>query len=287
MISVLCVGRLGNLLFQYAVGRHLAIKHNTTLTLNFNGYLNRANLHALAAVKQLKHLNINANFYYPVARRLLQNFLDDRVSPDAHPIYFEKHFGFDANVLLQPDGICLNGFFQSEKYFKAIKQIIKADLELKNSPPHDEVLKVEDRILSTNSVAMTFRRGDYIGNPLHEVCTMQYYTRAVKYIGERSHSPHFFIFSDDISWCRRHVNIPNGEFVDLRNCKTNVVQQLRLMSLCKHNIIANSTFPWWGAWLNTNSNRITIAPNKWFNHEAMNKLALKDTIPEDWIRIDV
>lgn len=287
MISVLCEGRLGNLLFQYAVGRHLAIKHNTALTLNFNWYFIRANLHALAAVKQLHYFNIKANFYYPVARRLLQNFLGESVSPDPHPIYSEKHVGFDSNVLLQPDEICLKGFFQSEKYFKAIKHIIKDDLAFKNVDHHDEIIMLEEKIHSTNSVAITFRKGDYIGNPLHEVCTMKYYTGSIKYICERIHSPRFFVFSDDISWCRKHVNIPNCEFVDLRNSKTNVIRELRLMSLCKHSIIANSTLHWWGAWLNRNSNGITIAPNKWFNDEAMNRLALRDTIPDNWIRINV
>jgi hypothetical protein len=99
-------------------------------------------------------------------------------------------------------------------------------------------------------------------------------------------SPHFFIFSDDLEWCYENFHISNCTFVDIQAARKDPIIDFQLMSLCKHNIISNSTFSWWAAWLNNNHEKVVVAPNRWFNNERKNVQALQDTIPAEWVRID-
>jgi len=137
--------------------------------------------------------------------------------------------------------------------------------------------------LNTNSVSIHFRRGDYVTNPLtsqhHGVCSNKYYQDAISLLKSKISQPHFFLFSDEPEWLKTNVSLQepfriidnNPGYVDLY-----------LMSNCKHNIIANSSFSWWGAWLNNNPDKIVIAPHKWFNEPGINTY---DLIPETWIRL--
>jgi hypothetical protein len=120
---------------------------------------------------------------------------------------------------------------------------------------------------------MHIRRGDYQNNPttkeFHGLCSIEYYQRAIKLMNENVDNPHFFVFSDDMNWVRKEYEI-NGQhtFVDI-NDESNGTIDMQLMSLCKHNIIANSSFSWWAAWLNNYNKKIVIAPEKWFNNSSI------------------
>jgi hypothetical protein len=103
---------------------------------------------------------------------------------------------------------------------------------------------------------------------------------------DRLVSPRFFVFSDDIEWCSRNFHMPHCRFVNIEASRKNPIIDFQLMSLCKHNIIPNSTFSWWAAWLNEHPEKVVVTPNRWFNDESMNTKALLDTIPDDWIRVD-
>lgn len=162
-----------------------------------------------------------------------------------------------------------DGYWQNEKYFKKIKPILLKDFTLRNKS--DKFLKFKKMISNTNSVSIHIRRGDYVERKVtkdyHGVLGFDYYFKAFELIGKKTKHPRFFIFSDDPT-ISSFSGLTDGE-------------ELILMSKCKHNIIANSSFSWWGAWLNKNPSKIVIAPKKWFGVGVKNTVAL----PKEWIRI--
>lgn len=139
------------------------------------------------------------------------------------------------------------------------------------------------RIIETNSVSIHIRRGDYlseINQGLYGgICTEMYYAKAITYICNKIDQPSFFVFSNEIDWVKNNVDIPNPTYIDFNN-GADSWQDMFLMSQCKHNIIANSSFSWWGAWLNRNTNKIVITPSRFINLEEDS-----DIIPDAWIRI--
>jgi hypothetical protein len=202
-------------------------------------------------------------------------------------VYHEKSWGFNPEVLELKDGIHLEGYFQSEKYFKDVEQVIRNDLRFRKDAFGPEGAICKKQIVNLNSVGVHIRRGDYVTGKLHNMCNLAYYRRSIKYMQDQLVAPHFFVFSDDIGWCSENLHMSNCSFVDIKASRKNPIIDFQLMSSCKHNIISNSTFSWWAAWLNQNHEKKVIAPKRWFNDERMNDLALKDTIPDDWVRMDV
>ena len=134
-----------------------------------------------------------------------------------------------------------------------------------------------------NSVSIHVRRGDYLNGyyfeTLGKICDIDYYKRAIALINKEVNDPYFYIFSDDPGYVAENLKIENATYVDFNRGRDSW-QDMYLMSQCKHNIIANSTFSWWGAWLNTNLNKIVIAPNRWFANMDNDEIVL----PE-WIRL--
>ncbi len=282
MITVLLKCRLGNILFQYAVGRHLAIKHNTDLHLSLSSYRIQD---ARRVAEQIRSFRIPATLHMDLLARL-GRCVGDRFRPSDKRLYCEKHGGFDPDVLAVPDGTRLSGYFHSEKYFKDIAQTIRDELRLKISCFDCDKDNYQDRIANSNSVAIHIRRGDYLGTKLLNVCNMNYYSKAIAYAQSRLRDPRFFVFSDDIEWCRKNISIAECSFVDTTPSRHKPIVDFELMRLCKHNINANSSYSWWAAWLNENPGKTVIVPNRWVNEESINALAMRDMVPEDWIRID-
>ena len=141
-----------------------------------------------------------------------------------------------------------------------------------------------DNILKTTSISLHIRRGDYLtpeNAETHCLCSPSYYQNAIQYIVQRVENPHFFIFSDDITWVFDNFKMPYPYTIVNVNDSYTGYYDLELMRNCKHNIIANSTFSWWGAWLNENPNKIVIAPQRWF----MNQEEEIDIIPSSWVRL--
>ena len=141
-------------------------------------------------------------------------------------------------------------------------------------------------IRTVNSVSLHIRRGDYVSNPDTNsalgTCSLEYYRHCIEHIASNVENPHFFLFSDDINWVRDNLKIKYPTtVVDGNSADTNYAD-LHLMSNCKHNIIANSSFSWWGAWLNNNPDKIIIAPKIWF---ANSPLTPKEIIPENWLKL--
>ncbi|MCK9581418.1 MAG: alpha-1,2-fucosyltransferase [Methanoregula sp.] len=180
-------------------------------------------------------------------------------------------------------GAGIEEYFQGEKYFKDISGELKKEFILKNdlSPNGQNILK---QIIASNSVSVHLRRGDYVSDQktkaYHGVCEPEYYNKAVQIIKEKVVNPTFFVFSDDIGWAKSNLNIEDSIFVsnpEIKDC-----EEMILMSNCKHNIVANSSFSWWGAWLNNNPEKIVIAPKRWFLDKKVDK---NDIVPNGWIKI--
>lgn len=294
MIIVKLMGGLGNQMFQYAVARALSIKNNTNLLLDVSFYENQIGV--TERKFELDVFNIKAEIpaiteikkiYKKYFEKSIRNKILFFLNPDkAGLIYNDTSFNFDLCIYqAEYKNIYLNGYFQSEKYFKDIKDIIQRDFTLINtiSNKSEQVLK---KIKKLESVSIHLRRGDYVNdfktNQVHGVCSLDYYENAINYINRNNKNICYFVFSDDIEWTKANLKIDGDvEFVDSNDPDKNY-EDMFLMSQCKHNIIANSSFSWWGAWLNQNPDKIVIVPKKWFNDSNRN---IQDLIPETWIKI--
>lgn len=180
----------------------------------------------------------------------------------------------------------LRGLWQSELYFKEIDATIRKDFVFKE-PMEGKNLELAQWLSKVdNTVSLHVRRGEFAKDPGYSqsigTCDMDYYERAINHMNEHVKDAKYIVFSDDIEWSRENLPLGKDEiFVDY-NMTSHHYRDMQLMSLCKHNIIANSTFSWWGAWLNANKDKIVIAPVKWFagfDHDT------KDLIPDQWIRL--
>jgi Glycosyl transferase family 11 len=204
----------------------------------------------------------------------------------------EKHFHFDPRILSLHDGVCLHGYWQSEKYFSDVADIIRREFQVK-LPATGPDEKLRETVASTDSVSVHFRRGDYAANPvsnrIHGVLPLDYYRRCVQELTKTVRAPHFFVFSDEPQWVRDHLRLSypttivehqvngSGAHADIKD--------LRLMSQCKHHIIANSSFSWWGAWLSPHQNKMVFAPRQWFTKEGLASARVDDLLPDGWIAL--
>ena len=200
--------------------------------------------------------------------------------------FIENEYSYNASIENTGKDCFLSGYWQSSRYFMAIEFLIREEFKFQKVSDKKNVNKVA-QIKNENSVSLHIRRKDFVNNKYHDIhgtCSIEYYLKAVKYIADMIKSPHFFIFSDDIEWAGTNLNLAFPyEFVSGNTGELSYID-MQLMSLCKHNIIANSSFSWWGAWLNRNPDKIVIAPEQWFVDESMNAKTT-DLIPETWLRL--
>jgi len=193
--------------------------------------------------------------------------------------------GFSDEMLIIPDGSVLYGFFQSQKYFEDIKELIQDDFQSTLTSFSDTFKTICHQIQNSESVAVHVRRKDYLRYTDFNICTNEYYRKAVEKIKTIIRNPVFFTFSDDICWARKNILIPNAVFVDLPDSQISPGYDLLLMAQCRHQIIANSTFSWWGAWLNQNRGKIVVAPGIWHKNPIKNERFMKNILPEQWFKL--
>ncbi|MEK7607398.1 MAG: alpha-1,2-fucosyltransferase [Patescibacteria group bacterium] len=202
------------------------------------------------------------------------------------PFYYkEQTFAYNPNVLKRKDNTYYDGYWQTEKYFKHIEDEIRTEitsqkpLSLQNKAILEEIKKV-------NAVSLHVRRGDYVTDPVavvhHGVCSPEYYKKAIAYIEKNVSNPHFFIFSDDFQWSVENFKSLKHPIVCVRGNEASDYEDLALIRECKHHIISNSSFGWWGAWLNPSKNKIVIGPKKWF--KGLDKVDISDIFPSNWIK---
>jgi len=284
MIITKLEGGLGNQFFQYVIGRHLSIKNNTGLVLDTSNYLiDKNNRHY-----ELGRYNIKAktaNIITCILVRLGKYIIPKITQNLSPPIKYvkERDNHFNNEILSEQGNIILDGYWQSEEYFKDIRDIILDDLTLLSNPDKENK-KMLKRINNSNSVCLHVRRDDYVSNPLlqqyHGNLAQDYYNKAIGSICDRISDPEFFIFSDDPDWCKRNIITSRPHtYVDI-NGPDKGPEELRLMSTCNHFIIANSSFSWWAAWLAEKTGTIIIAPKRWYREKDEG-----DIVPKRWLRI--
>jgi len=200
--------------------------------------------------------------------------------------HVQKHFHFYPEFFDLPDGCVIDGTFQSEKFFAPVAKVLKKHFGFRFAPS-EKVVAMAAEISTGEAVAIHFRRGDLVNNPKYQKSQAplgaDYYKRGIDQIRSRIPKPTFYIFSDDITYAKESGLCPDGAvFVDCVE-DWNAYDALRLMSLCKNFIIANSTFSWWGAWLAENPEKIVIHPQPWFADMPENDP--RDLCPERWVSI--
>jgi hypothetical protein len=183
-----------------------------------------------------------------------------------------------------PSQCYLTGYWQSEKYFSSVEAEIRKDFTF-NKPLIDRNLELSAKMATCGSISLHIRRGDYVSDAqtsaILGVCPLDYYRNAVAYVADRVANPQFFVFSDDIEWARENLGLDHpSEYID-HNRGAESYCDMQLMSKCRHHIIANSSFSWWGAWLNPHADKIVVAPKRWF----AGSLDSTDLVPQTWTRL--
>ncbi len=291
MIIVSLNSGLGNQMFQYAAGKALAARHNTSLKLDLSWYevnaFRRCQLHhfAITASKASEREKKTLSAEYDgILKRTVRRIAGKKTTGQK---YREAHFNFDPELFHCGKNTWIEGYWQSEKYFGAISQDIAREFRIR-TPLSAKSIETKKRIVNTESVSVHVRRGDYIAKDsrkrIHGPLEFSYYTRALDIIARNTRSPYLFVFSDDIPWVKKNLCFQYPVWYVDHNDENTGFEDLHLMSGCRHNVIANSTFSWWGAWLNRNPSKIVIAPNQWFPDQDMNKLT-GDLIPDSWIKL--
>lgn len=290
MIVAEIIGGLGNQMFQYANAKALALTNDRELVLDLsrfekyklhNGYeLNRVfgisdPVASKCVLKSIFGVCQLSDYISPKLRNCLARFL-------AGPQFLcEKSFGFEE-IKLTTDVQYVSGYWQSAKYFESYTDGLRQDFTFQ-IPDNHQLNTFREAILSAgeNAVSLHVRRGDYLAKKnasLFASLPKRYYVDAINLLKKNRKTPKFFVFSDDIDWCRE--KFVGDEFTFVTGFSgSNSYLDMYLMSLCNSNVIANSTFSWWGAWLNGNLEKIVVAPRAWFADKKINTM---DIYPSDW-----
>lgn len=266
MIIVKFQGGLGNQMFQYALYKKLlCLGKIVKADISWYNNNNAESPRELDVVRFPIHLNYSRHFERIMYRNFLAKALG-KCGNMCEGLYLEKESGRYVPEILKMKYAYLDGYWQTEKYFHDIRNDLLQDFTF---PDLDSQFLegVYTQIQKTNSVSIHIRRGDYLKHldQFGNICTEQYYLNAIAAIKEKIENPTFFVFSDDMLWAKKFLKgQKNFFFVDLEK-KVNCIYDMKLMSACKHNIIANSSFSWWASWLNQNEQKVVIAPVKWQN----------------------
>jgi len=290
MIIVKISGGLGNQLFQYTFGQYVAKKTNkdvvydiqtdlrianftprTLALLNFNLELN------VATEKDIRKMRFfSKKSFQRIERKLVQlyPFLNKKYKVEKN---FHSEFIQDVK-----DNCYYDGYWQSFKYLDLNESLLRSQMVLDAYSLKNKA-ELIDRISNSQSVSIHIRRGDYISikanSSIFNLCSLEYYSNAINYINSSFPNAQYYIFSDDIEWTKLHFIGDQYLFMD----GNEPIEDLYMMSLCKHNIIANSTFSWWSAWLNQDRNKIVIAPKQWYVGKQND--FIQELIPNKWIQM--
>ncbi len=295
MVIAQLVGGLANQMVIYAAARSLAEHLHVELKLDIT-QLDKDNSRNYA----LHHLGITAALATQEeinkVLRKSQFWLINKIQKKVHKFYKGNALGvyqdppvkFDPNFFALKDNTYIKGTYISKSYFESIASILKQEFQIKSplSPQTERLLKI---MASQNSISIHVRRGDYADNgktqQVHGLLSLDFYKKAIQYCDERMQAPVYYVFSDDVSWVKKNLDI-NGSiyFIDHTNADR-AYEDVLMMSQCKHNIIANSGFSFWGAWLNANKEKLVIAPEQWFADKALNKQF--DLLPEEWVKLSI
>lgn len=290
MIIINLHGGLGNQMFQYAFGRYISCTYNRPLYFSVD---------FLSSIESRKHDTLLISKIFDVSLNILSNsnlydylgFRSSKIFRKIYGKYLSQYFDMKNFLFESKFGLCevlpaklpfhyYQGYWQSERYFHSISNVIKSDFKFCNIKFDLRLNKLLDDLKNRPSVAVHIRCGDYVNNSYHGLLGVEYYHSAFNLILEKEHRPKFFIFTDNISYSRNLLRNFNFE-IEILDYMNNYPDHYSMyfMTLSKHNIIANSTFSWWSCWLNSGKNGFKIAPKQWFHLKA----PPLDLIPADWI----
>ena len=285
MVVVKLMGGLGNQLFQYACGRALATKLNTHLVLDLDQLLDRTPKQNFV-FRDFELIFFQLSPYLIFDKIVQKKYNHNSIFSRKKIKIVEEGFKYNSLVNeVKKSDVYLEGYWQSYKYFESIKFSLQKEFILKNNLSIEAHL-LKERFNQFTTVAVHFRRGDYVMNPkansVHGVCDMKYYLSAISYLSNIFENLLFVIFSDDISFVKNELGTSEKfEFIDTLSCH---LEEFELMKVCNHFIISNSTFSWWAAWLSIQTDKTVVAPKRWFKDEKLESQTA-DLIPPDWIRL--
>ncbi|MFA6473936.1 MAG: alpha-1,2-fucosyltransferase [Patescibacteria group bacterium] len=285
-------GGLGNQLFQYALGRCIQLTQNVPVAFDVSWYTKTSN--EIKRKYELDNFQTQVTPANPDAVKVLERFqrkpgligyVKSLFTADTKRYAQDFGFAFNPSILqLQPPAY-LDGYWQSEKYFSAIADTIRKELTLRNSATgkNAEALRA---IQNVPTISIHVRRGDYVAskqtNAFHGTASVEYYQTAIRKLQKIEPNATIYVFSDDQAWVKANLSFElSTVFVDW-NSSDQAHEDLRLMAACRHNVIANSTFSWWGAWLGTHPEKHVIAPKRWF---ANRNIDTRDIIPDHWEKL--
>lgn len=285
MIIVQATDGLGNQLFQYAIGRKLSLLYKTDLFIDTTHFINNKHRQFLLNFLYTKFSEINN--YKRFALKHPLSFL--KLRSGVLTIFQEDH-RLSGNSLQFTKNSFLKGYWGEEDYFKDIRNILLEDLKLKKEYQTNLFQLIQREVSQVNSVSIHVRRGDYLEDKnkfLFENLNISYYNNAIELITSKVPNAKFYIFSDDINWTKRNLPIKSDHVYVNESNSLKDFEELILMSSCTHNIIANSTFSWWGGWLNKNVNKLVIQPKNWYkDKDLQHSFELNQTMfSEKFIRI--
>jgi len=299
MIIIQLLGGLGNQMFQYAIGRQLAVLNNSELKFDIAGFtrdpLRKYSLSCFSITEHIAsdseiirlkygHCNPTLAMASDFLNRVLRHLIGRKPLRTSRYLIEKQIFRFDNEILKQRSHLYLEGYWQAYEYFANIREILQREFTPRNNMTPENIQLLE-QIKSCNAVSLHVRRGDYYSDPgtsrLYACCTSNYYQAAIDRIKGLLENPTFFVFSDEPDWAESGLDLDNKVIVRA-NSPESAHDDLRLMQNCRHHIIANSSFSWWGAWLNENPDKIVIAPRTWIN---LANTDTRDLIPESWIRL--
>ncbi|GAP71347.1 hypothetical protein SAMD00024442_11_4 [Candidatus Symbiothrix dinenymphae] len=302
-VITILTGGLGNQMFYYAC--HTVLRHRYAFDILSFYFIKRANEHQGYELGRVFDIPDRKNLFFDGLSRFVRKYTvcrNDSRNYIKYPvrwlIFILDHIGFHIisrintegwlcfdSKLLQPRlGLTfyIHDGYWSETFFREYESEIREKFRFNPDKLNPESANAKIKIEKCNSVSLHVRRGDYLHFPEYfgEICTLDYYEKAIDYICSKVDSPVFYVFSDDVEWVKNNLRLP-GEavFVDW-NTGEDSWQDMCLMSYCKHNIVANSTFSWWGAWLNRNEGKTVIAPFRFCNGAE-----IPDFIPASWMTV--
>ena len=276
-------------MFQYAAGFAVARRLGVQFELDLTPFAGRYSLHQYGLI----HLSISAATATQEDIKELRNRRLKSLPKFMRPSLERKrtHYRnlslhFDPRVLSLPNPLYLEGYFQSERYFKSIERDVRAEFEFKTPSSRENEIFAERIAHAKNATAVHVRRADYVNDPQtnarHGTCSPAYYFEAIRLLVERVGESNAFVFSDDPDWAKENLKLGVPTCVVRHNPPERGFEDLRLMIKCKHFIIANSSFSWWGAWLSANPNKLVFAPERWMRDPELNS---EDVYPDEWIKV--
>ncbi|MCR9124620.1 MAG: alpha-1,2-fucosyltransferase [Rhodobacteraceae bacterium] len=277
MITARLHGRLGNQMFQYAAARALALRLGVAVGIDPR----EAEARGEGVLTRVFDLPLRQPDVLPPPRKPALPYLLWRVAGRRPRLHRERGLGYDPAFEHWPDGAYLHGYWQSERYFAPVADRIRADFAFPPASPRNA--EMAQRIAAGVSVSLHVRRGDYVALGNHGLCDQAYYEAALQRVAaDLPAPPTVFVFSDDPGWARDNLPLPFERVIVDFNGPDADFEDMHLMTLCQHNVVANSSFSWWAAWLNRHPGKRVAAPRKWFGDPALRN---PDILPHDWLPI--